>query len=332
MLDQCRFGYGFSRVDDERVTMGLIPQLPSPNSKLRHRYRNSPSERVRAEEVTRAVEAARALGVGFVESLEIQEAEAIRQLGTNPAAMHAALEKLRKDFDQNLSQSHDFLQLLNQIRGHAETLLRLREPTMDVHHAAEKHFSEGAIYFASELMRLKVDALVYVEDPARALEETGLFEIHPLVLKYVRIYDWQARQKELDLRLEGECRERVRYRNDAIGAVIQGLLDNMIKYAPARSRATVRFDVTPQRVRIGFSSLGPRLMAGEDSKIWLPGFRGKVARELEPLGQGIGLGTVRSVLDAVSGRVSVEQADDPDQRFPAHYLTTFSVELDAVGP
>ena len=113
------------------------------------------------------------------------------------------------------------------------------------------------------------------------------FQIHPLILKYCRIYRWQAEQKELDLQLYGSSYGYCRYNPQAIGAVVQGFLDNMVKYAPAGSNATIVFQEEAESITIDFTSLGPRIEDDESQKIFLPSFRARAARGTASSGLGL---------------------------------------------
>lgn len=180
-------------------------------------------------------------------------------------------------------------------------------------------------------MVLKLDSLAFLQDPHRATENARTFEVHPVLLKYVRIYDSQASQKELTMRLEGECRARATYNREAIGAVFQGVLDNLVKYAPAGSAASIRLDQKVDRVEIAFSSLGPRIAKEEVPRIFVAGFRAEAAKSFESTGQGIGLATAHQVSEVLGLGLSVTQAEVEDRRFPGRYSTTFRMTLATVS-
>lgn len=325
---QCRFGVTYARIDNVRWLTGVIgSDFAAPNARTRRRFRDEPERRVWSRSVRSAVAAAQALGAGVVEDFDRSKAEVLERLERDPE-MHAALaEQLRKDFQQNLDQSHDFLQLVKLVQGHAEVLLREKYSDLPITEAADRLPTEGAIYYSTQLMLVKMDALVFLHEINRALGSESRFQIHPLVVKYVRIYDWQAKQKEVALRLEGACYATCLYNGQAIGAVVQGLLDNLVKYAPAGSKAAVVFDEQDYHVNICFSSLGPRIGPEEVSQIFLPGYRGKAARRIEMSGLGVGLATARRISDALELDLRVEQDAEADSRFADRFRTAFSLRL-----
>jgi signal transduction histidine kinase len=176
-------------------------------------------------------------------------------------------------------------------------------------------------------MRMKMDSLLYLHEINRVHGGEKRFEIHPFLLKYVRIYNWQARQKQLTIQLQGACYAKVSYNSDAIGAVVQGLLDNLVKYSPAGSVASIAFEESQTSVKVKFTSLGPRIEADETSQIFMPKYRARAARKAEAEGQGIGLASVKQISDALGLDVRIEQDTVQHDKYLARYLTSFSITL-----
>lgn len=254
----------------------------------------------------------------------------LAELDRNPALHEAIAEQLRKDTSDHLNQGHDFLQLVKLVRGHAEELLHRQFPDLPPHEAANKLATEGAIYFSTSLMLVKMDSLIFLNEVNRALGREVRFQIHPLVLKYVRIYRWQAEQKQLRIHLSGNCHGHSYYNNDAIGAVIQALLDNLVKYAPANSEASVTFHETEDSIVLSFDSLGPRIEPDELTKIFLPQYRAKAARLVELSGLGVGLATAKQISSALNLELDVHQEEIAAPTFPERFSTTFTLRLDRV--
>lgn len=328
---ECRFGFTYARVDDRRlVTSVVCSNAAHPSKRASRRYRDEPSRRVTSDSIRAAVSAAQAIGPGLVDDFQRSREEVMKQLQSDPALHRALAEQLRTDFQENLDQSHDFLQLVKQVRGHAEVLLRDRLPNLDPVDAAEQLPTEGAIYFSTELMLMKMNALLFMKEINLAFGHEKRFQIHPCVLKYVRIYSWQANQKRLSIGMNGACYASIRYNDGAIGAVIQALLDNMVKYAPSGSKAGISFDEYPDSVRVTFSGLGPKIESEEASRIFLPGHRGGAARRLEASGLGVGLATAKQISDALGLGLSVHQEGTEDVTHRERYATSFAFDLQRV--
>ncbi|GAB6859458.1 sensor histidine kinase [Microbacterium xylanilyticum] len=324
----CRYGLTYARVDDSRLVVGVLAtDGVDLGSRARKRLRTEAERRFSARRIAHSVESARALGAGVTTDLDVLKAEVLERLEREPEMHEVLVDQLRRDFERNVQQSHDFLQLAKLVQGHAEALLAEKYPGMPAQDAAERSPIEGSIYFTTQLMVLKLDSLVFLQDPQRANERRSKFKIHPMILKYARIYRYQASQKELNLRLEGECHASATYNSQAIGAVVQGILDNLVKYAPGGSDAVIRFDQHGSDVEISFNSLGPRIEPSERSRIFLPGFRAAAARNVESTGQGIGLATAERVSEVLGLGLSVDQSDDEPRRFPGTYSTTFKMTI-----
>jgi signal transduction histidine kinase len=309
------------------LTGVLASDLPQTTKHARGRSRKEPERRVRSQDLVRAIEQVRSLGVGVAEDFERAKSEVFSRLESDPDLHQALAEDLRRDFADNLHQSHDFLQLVKLVRGHAEALLLDKHPDLTAHDAADKLPTEGAIYYSTELMLVKMDSMMFLNEINLAHGSERQFKVHPLLLKYVRIYDWQAKEKDLRLRVEGSSFSSCYYNDKAIGAVLQGLLDNLVKYAPAGSKATVTFKESDEHVHLSFTSLGPRIDPDEQGKIFLPKYRARAAKAIELSGLGVGLATARQISDALDLNLTVDQSREEDSRYAGRYRTSFSFQL-----
>jgi signal transduction histidine kinase len=324
----CRYGLAYRQLDEERTVVGLaVSDLSNLTQRARKRLRNEPERRVTSAQIGSAVARAHALGVGFVKTFERDKAQLLKNLNEDPQLLKAVAEQLRHEFSDNLEQSHDFLQLVQLVKGHAEVLLKDKYPNLEPAEAADRLPTEGAIYYSTEMMLAKMDSLEFLNEINLAHGGERRFKIHPLIVKYVRIYGWQAQQKDLRIRLEGSSHSESLYNPRAIGAVVQGLLDNLVKYAPASSVATVTFSETPSSVKISFDSVGPTIDPDERASIFLPKYRGRAARDIEMSGRGVGLATAKQISDALHLNLGVEQEEEADPRFYGRFRTSFSIIL-----
>jgi signal transduction histidine kinase len=327
-IRRCRYGISFAFIDAARLVNGVVVSDDlSLSSRARRHARNDPNRRMKASQLLRAIQQASSLGAGITTDFNAVKEELLDRLERSPE-MHAVIsEQLRKGFEENLQQSHDFLQLVQLIRGYAEDLLLEKRPGMSLPDAADALPAEGAIYYSTQLMELKIDSLKFMNEINRAVGHETRFQIHPLVVKYARIYKWQADQKSLRFHVEGSCYASCIYNNEAIGTVIQGVLDNLIKYSPSGSEAWIHFEESVDGVELTFSSLGPRIESSEYQKIFLPGFRANAARRIEMTGQGIGLASAKQISDVLDLGLRVEQAAQEDKKYRDRFRTEFSLSL-----
>jgi signal transduction histidine kinase len=312
----CRFGVTYARIDENRLVTGLVAtDASNPSAKLRSRIRLEPERRVKSGDIRNAIARAIRIGPGVVQDFDRMKQEVLENIERSPEMHRALAEELRRDFEENLQQSHDFLQLVNLVHKHAEVLLLERYPDLPAQDAAEKLPTEGAIYFTTQLMAFKLDSLIYLRESNRATGGEKKFQIHPFVLKYARIYAWQAKEKNVLISIFGECHALVEYKHEAIGAIIQGVLDNLVKYAPSGSKASIRFVETEEHVEVSFFSLGPLIAPNEFSSIFLPGFRAEAARGEELSGQGIGLAAAAGVSDVLGLGLRATQSPTEDEKY-----------------
>jgi signal transduction histidine kinase len=327
-IRECRYGMNYARIDDRRLIVGVVaPELPHASRRLKKRGRQNSELRVRPKQVTEAIKRATALGPGVVADFEREKQTILDGLKDSPEMFKALAQQLRSDFQETLGQSHDLLQLVKLVRGYTEVLLQEACPGLSNEDAAEKLPTEGAIYFACELMLAKMDALVFLHEINLVHGGETSFQIHPLVVKYVRIYGWQAQQKNLDLQWFGSAHGRCRYNSQAIGSVVQGMLDNLVKYSPAGSKATINFEEKSGQVTVSFTSLGPRIEDDELQRIFLPGVRARAAKGMASNGLGLGLATAKQVSDALDLKLGVDQNPVENCKYRERYMTTFSITL-----
>jgi signal transduction histidine kinase len=101
--------------------------------------------------------------------------------------------------------------------------------------------------------------------------------------------------------------------------VFFNLLSNSIKYAD-RGRLKVKIDAGRHgsAFMIWFQDWGPGIEAGSEELIFQPGYRSRDALRRDVSGQGIGLGVVRSIVEAHGGRIRLASNCQP---------TTFEIAL-----
>jgi hypothetical protein len=73
-----------------------------------------------------------------VDSFESARQVLIENLKHDPEMQKSIADQFRGDYENSLNQSHDFLQLMNLVRGYAESLLHARYPDLAPEDAAER--------------------------------------------------------------------------------------------------------------------------------------------------------------------------------------------------
>ena len=101
---------------------------------------------------------------------------------------------------------------------------------------------------------------------------------------------------------------------DGLDHVVQNLIDNAIKYG-GNTKVTVRGELAPSgRVRLAIADRGAGIPKGQEDRIFERFYRIDAGRSRDRGGSGLGLAIVKSQVEALGGRVWVEQAD-PGARF-----------------
>ena len=330
---ECPLGFNYFWIDDFRLALGFVAvERDFPTQRARRNAKQHPLARVKALTLERVIEATNALPEGALEDFERNRDLVVKGMIEDPDLRAEIAAAMRKEFAEvPLQQSHDFMQFVNQIRGNVEVLLREARPDMELYDAAESLPGLGAIFFATQLMRAKIDSLAYLQEANRVFGSERVVKIHPLVLKYWRIYQSLAKAKKLNGVFHGESRGEFLCNPDAIGVVIHALLDNQVKYAPPGSRIEVGFVESSDRVVVSFSGLGPEIRSDEMSRIFEQGYRGQAARALYADGMGVGLASAGLICDALDIRLQVTQKTGQDPSHRDLYWTSFSIAIPLVA-
>lgn len=90
--------------------------------------------------------------------------------------------------------------------------------------------------------------------------------------------------------------------------VIENLIDNAVKYAPAGTRVTVSVQGTPSGAEVSVADSGPGIAPEEVPGLFQKFSRLAAARRSGVHGTGLGLYICRSIVEAHGGRISVDSA------------------------
>ncbi len=102
---------------------------------------------------------------------------------------------------------------------------------------------------------------------------------------------------------------------------LANLLDNAVKYGRSGSWIGLRAEATPgpkREIRISVEDHGPGIEAADRPHIFDAFYRGRIARDTQAPGAGLGLSLVRQAMQSMGGHVSVENPPDQGARFTLH--------------
>jgi two-component system sensor histidine kinase BaeS len=109
-----------------------------------------------------------------------------------------------------------------------------------------------------------------------------------------------------------------------LGLLLSNLLDNALRYTPAKGTVCVRLDATESRAMLQVADTGEGIPARELSRVFERFYRVDKARARQTGGTGLGLAIVRHVAEAHGGTVRVDSELGRG--------STFTVSLPVTGP
>jgi two-component system phosphate regulon sensor histidine kinase PhoR len=222
-----------------------------------------------------------------------------------------ALEAVRREFLSNVA--HELRTPVTSISGYAETLLG-----SPVDPETSREFLQTIHRNAQRITALVADLLVLDTLEGRA-EKVG--ERRPIALAQV-VNDAARTTKgvspDAQIAIDVAADLAVLGTRDGLDHVMQNLVDNAVKYSGTPVSVTAKRDGA--RVRIEVTDRGPGIPKEQTERVFERFYRLDAGRSRNQGGSGLGLAIVKSQVEAMGGRIWIEQ-NDPGARFV--------VELDA---
>jgi two-component system, OmpR family, sensor histidine kinase RstB len=119
------------------------------------------------------------------------------------------------------------------------------------------------------------------------------------------------------------------YSSDPIGAVINSLLDNAVKYTRPVRRSTLCLATLPP-IEVAFCSL-PRIAPSARKHIFRPGYRAEAAQQRDVAGMGLGLAVAMAVSEVLQLDLRCVQEEFESEEFPGYFGTRFIVVFDKLA-
>lgn len=223
-----------------------------------------------------------------------------------------ALESVRREFLSNAA--HELRTPITSISGYAETLLG-----GGVDADTSKEFLVTIHRNAQRIASLVSDLLVLDTLGGRAtvVGDRAPISVAQVVNDSARTAKGVTPSAQIEVEVGGDL--SVLGTREGLDHVVQNLIDNAIKYGGDTS-VSVRAERSGMHVRITIADRGPGIPKGHEERIFERFYRLDAGRSRDRGGSGLGLAIVKSQVEAMGGRVWVEQAN-PGARFV--------VELDA---
>jgi signal transduction histidine kinase len=161
------------------------------------------------------------------------------------------------------------------------------------------------------LIRLVNDLLVLTRADAGALNlKLSIVDLGELARTRCESLSRLAASRQVALNVEVGPQVEVCGDADRLSQVLDNLLDNAIRHAPADSTITVAIHQEGNEVACAVSDQGSGIPAGHLPYIFERFYRVETSRDRHSGGSGLGLAIVRSLVTAQGGGVSAESAAD----------------------
>ncbi len=219
------------------------------------------------------------------------------------------LEAVRREFLSNAA--HELRTPITSISGYAETLLG--SPT-GVDAETTKEFLQTIHRNAERIAGLVNDLVLLDNLGARpeAISARSPIALAEVISNAARTARGVTPSAQIEVELRDE--PSVLGTRDGLDHVFQNLIDNALKYG-GDTKVSVTVDkAEANRVRISVADRGKGIPAGHEERIFERFYRIDAGRSRDRGGSGLGLAIVKSQVEAMGGRVWVEQAN-PGARF-----------------
>lgn len=210
---------------------------------------------------------------------------------------HALLEERITDLDRFAGRvAHDILSPLNAVG----VALALASRSTDSHTQDYLNRAQRSVQRVKEL----VDALLRFARAGAEVDRDSRCPVDVVLANVVADCAESAREKGIEVGAESGERIEVASSTGVLTSVIQNLVSNAIRYMGDRptKRVTVRARTDDDRVRIEVADTGPGIDPELQARMFEPFVRGNT----DTAGMGLGLATVRRLVEAHHGSIEVE--------------------------
>ena len=267
--------------------------------------------------VNEVIDQAEAIGAGSLDRRIHAYAEVVEYrrlvdvLNTMMGRIQGAFEAQRRF---TADASHELRSPLTVMRGELELALRRDRATEEYRRVLESTLEEVV-----RLSRISEDLLVLARSDSGALrprvEVTSVLDVAAHVVDRLQA---TAKEKGIDLSLDGEGETVAQVDPGLVGQVVWNLVDNALKYTPQGGRVHASVRRNGDEVVLAVEDSGPGFR--DPSGAFRRFFREDVARthRTPTDGTGLGLAIVQSVTDAHGGQVSAGNRPGGGARVEVH--------------
>jgi two-component system phosphate regulon sensor histidine kinase PhoR len=216
------------------------------------------------------------------------------------------LERIRKDFVANVS--HELRTPIQVVKGFSETLLDTAGELKGSEAKKIVHFIEIIQKNAGIMENLTNDLLILadLENSSSNGREMEELEISSLIDEAISSVELQAKRKQIEINTDCDKDLTAKIYGSFIIQALINLIDNGIKYSPAKSKIKVRAYCEREELLFEVRDKGIGIPAEHLERIFERFYRVDRARSREAGGTGLGLSIVRHIALLHKGKVEVE--------------------------
>jgi len=328
-LQLCSYGFNFQRVSSDLVIAGILVKEFQPTTPARTKnFRKYPNWIIPLAHLQGSVNSVAEVISEEEHEIQTEKTQILDKYVRDEQYKKEFLDVLKPEIQKGLSFVHDYKQINSQIAQNINVIIETKYQGVDLEEKLKLcSHAEAAIYWSSKFLQEKLNVARFLIQPEWITRESekGLFRVHGLVLKYVRIYQHMFDSKSIRVSVNGHSVGNVLGNSGAAGVIPHTLLDNALKYSPDRERVEVYVNDDAAGIEFSVSSYGPRIEDYEEEKIFQAFYRGGHAQKLQEEGAGYGLYVAQLVAKALRASITVDQ--NIKQMRENRYWTTFKVVL-----
>ena len=198
--------------------------------------------------------------------------------------------------------SHELRSPLSNLRGTVEVALRRERSSEEYRQTLSTSLTE-----IERLSRLASDLLTLSRaDTGGFIVNLALCDLGRIVSQSVSTHKLRAEAEQIHLTLENQGSLPIQGDPDRLRQVLDNLLDNALRHAPAGSTIAIRAQRQGSLCVVQVSDSGPGLSTESQERIFDRFYRADSSRARQYGGAGLGLAIVKAIVEAHLGRVEVQ--------------------------
>lgn len=171
--------------------------------------------------------------------------------------------------------------------------------------------NERMIHLANDLLnvtRIEEGRLVYKQQQ---------FHLEDVIEEIIKVFQGDVVEKQLNLEFKKpkEKLPKIKADLEKIYLVLENLIDNAIRYTPARGRVWIKIEQNNNALKVTIKDNGIGIPKDQQVRIFDKFFRGSNVLKVDTQGTGLGLYIVKNIIEAHNGQVGFESKENKGSVF-----------------